>query len=146
MSIGSSLTKHCHLGSEQSKTKKLLFTVTKKDLRIDFFRAGGPGGQKQNKTSSACRILHLSSGAIGESREERSQIQNKKIAFRRMIETKKFQTWVKVQASARLAGFADVEAKVKAAMEPGNIKIEVGDGDVDGWHVVDITDGEKKMV
>lgn len=66
--------------------KEKIFQVRKKDLRVDYFRAGGPGGQHQNKTSSACRITHIATGISAESREERSQAQNKKIAFRKLVE------------------------------------------------------------
>src|SRR5713226_5861131 len=72
----------------------LLFSVTLKDCEVQHFRTGGPGGQKQNKTSSGSRVIHHPSGARGESREERSQPQNTKIAFRRMAESKKFGIWM----------------------------------------------------
>ena len=62
-------------------------SVSIKDCRVDTFRAGGPGGQRQNKVSSGVRIVHEPSGAVGESRDERSQLQNKKLAFRRMSTT-----------------------------------------------------------
>jgi len=62
-----------------AKTK--LFSVTEKDLEWTYFRATGPGGQKVNKTSSACRVVHTPSGVTAESREERQQIQNRRIAL-----------------------------------------------------------------
>jgi len=37
-------------------SKELLFSLTKKDFRVDTFRAGGKGGQKQNKTNSGVRV------------------------------------------------------------------------------------------
>lgn len=58
--------------------------VTKADLRIEFMRAGGPGGQNQNKVSSACRITHVPTGIACESREHRDQPQNKKAAFAKL--------------------------------------------------------------
>jgi len=63
---------------------ELLYSWTAKDFRVDKFCAGGPGGQHQNKTESAVRITHIESGISAESRSERSQLINKKIAFNRL--------------------------------------------------------------
>lgn len=79
------------------KQRQHVFSVTSKDLRIDTFRSGGKGGQNQNKVNSGVRITHELSGAVGESREERDQLQNKKNAFIRMTETKEFQSWMELQ-------------------------------------------------
>lgn len=104
--------------------RTLLFSVTRKDLIIDFFRAGGKGGQHQNKTSSACRIRHKSSGAVGESREDRRQHINRKIAFNRMANSKQFQNWAKMQAAAVLEGHRNTEDKVNKSMVSSNLKTE----------------------
>ncbi len=107
--------------------KQLLFSVTKKDLRIDKFRAGGKGGQHQNKTETGVRITHLESGAVGESREFRSQPQNQQAAFRRMAESEKFEKWRKFKAS-QLLGIEDrIQKDVERAMQPKNIRTEVKD-------------------
>lgn len=54
------------------------------DVRFEAFRAGGPGGQHQNKTESAVRATHIASGLSVVVREERSQHRNKALALERM--------------------------------------------------------------
>ena len=60
--------------------------VDRSQLRIDYYRAGGPGGQKVNKTSSACRITHIPTGLHAQSQDSRMQHENKRTAFRRLAE------------------------------------------------------------
>ena len=107
--------------------KHLLFSVTRKDFRIDTFRSGGKGGQNQNKRDTGVRIVHLASGAAGESREERSQLQNKRKAFLRLTETKEFKNWHRIEVARRLGNIKDLESEVDEAMKDENLKIEYFD-------------------
>ena len=107
-------------------SKELIVSVTKKDLEIQTFRSGGKGGQHQNTTDSGVRIIHHDSGAVGESRTERSQHQNKKLAFNRLVNSIKFKTWVSKKAAERFVSQEDIEKKVNVGMREENLLIETG--------------------
>lgn len=104
--------------------KTVLFSVRDSDLKWDYFRSGGNGGQNANKRDTGARVTHEPSGVACESREHREQLQNRRAALKKLAEHPKFQTWCKMQVAANQEGFASVAAKVEAALDERNLKIE----------------------
>lgn len=106
--------------------KELLFSVTADDCRFEYFVGAGDGGQKKQKTKSACRCTHIASGAVGKATEDRMQLQNRKLAFQRMADTKEFKVWHKLETSRRM-GEPSVESVVEEQLK--YVKTEIKDED-----------------
>jgi len=68
------------LNAKDGKTDEVLLA----ECRVETFRAGGPGGQHQNKTESAVRLTHGPTGIVVTARESRSQHRNRLRALERL--------------------------------------------------------------
>jgi protein subunit release factor A len=57
-----------------------------KEIRVDCYKSGGPGGQHKNKRATAVRVTHVRTGVVAIAEEERSQQANKARALARLAE------------------------------------------------------------
>jgi len=122
--------------------------IEEKDLRIDTYRASGPGGQHVNKTSSAIRITHLPTNIVAQCQNEKSQHRNKEMAMKvlmsRLYEVEKTKLEAKKQEmhqnQKEIAWGSQIRSYVfnpyrmvkdhRTNMEVGNLE-RVMNGDID---------------
>lgn len=83
-----------------SFTVPSLNDIDSKDFEYQTLRASGPGGQHVNKTESAVRVTHIPSGLSVTASDQRSQIQNKKLATERLLV--KLESW-KIEEGMKVA-------------------------------------------
>jgi peptide chain release factor 1 len=92
------------MAQNQKSHKEVILSLSKKkgDFIVTAARSSGPGGQNVNKVNSKIQITHLASGATGMSQTFRTQEKNRREAFRRLVDSSKFQTWLRMEIAKRL--------------------------------------------
>lgn len=104
--------------------RQLVFSVTAADCDWSYTRGTGSGGQKKNKTNSAVHCIHRPSGAHGYSEGSRSQAQNRREAFVRMVETKEFSKWRTMEFARRTGAQAAIEETVNREMKKVRVDVK----------------------
>lgn len=103
--------------------KELLFSITRKDLKITYFSGSGAGGQNRNKHQNCVRISHPESGANAVGQSHKSRPQNVKEALTNLTKNGKFKLWHTRKVQEVLTG-KTIEEKVADSMSDSNLKIE----------------------
>ena len=91
-------------------------------VRIDTYRASGPGGQHVNKTNSAIRITHEPSGVVVIAQDSSSQFRNKETAFERLIEKLKKRNHVPKKRLATKPTRASKERRIEGKKTRAAVK------------------------
>lgn len=124
--------------------------INESDIRMEVFRASGAGGQHVNKTSSAVRLIHEPTGLVSSSQQERSQLQNRESALKRLktmvaarIEEEREIELSKIAGKQAQVGWGSqirsyvlqpyqMVKDVRTEVETGNV-VAVLDGDLDSF-------------
>lgn len=103
--------------------KQLLFSITKKDLEINYFSGSGAGGQHRNKHQNCVRLRHPESGANSVGQSSRDRLTNLKEALHNLVKTPKFKLWHSKKVYELSKG-KTIDEIVEEQMAKDNLKIE----------------------
>jgi len=109
---------------EETMKKELLFSITKKDFKIEYFSGTGRGGQYRNKHQNCVRLHHPDSSVIVTGQSNRERKTNLREALANLVKHPKFRIWYNCKVQEVLEG-QSIKEKVDKMMKPENLRIEV---------------------
>lgn len=80
-------------------TREPIFSLTRKDFRLEWFSGTGPGGQNRNKVQACCRITHIATGIQATCQDHRERSKNQKAAFKVLVE--RITPWIEEQINGK---------------------------------------------
>lgn len=104
--------------------RELLFSISKKDFKIDWYSGTGAGGQNRNKHANYCRLTHIESGAIATGQDHKEQKSNLRDAFSKIQQTMAFKSWHSIKIREMLEA-KTTEQVVDEMMSDENLRVEV---------------------
>ena len=113
-----------YLSGYKKFMKSKLFSITKKDFRIEYFSGTGAGGQYRNKHQNCVRLFHADSGVCVTGQSQRNRQANLREAFNNLTKNPKFKVWFNGKLQEVLTG-KTLESKVEEMMAPENLKVEI---------------------
>jgi len=136
--------------------------IKDEDLKVEFFRSSGPGGQNVNKVETAVRIVHIPTGTVTASQVERSQSQNRARAMaileakliqlmekERVQELDKLRTKVKPEWGSQIRSYVLNPYKLvkdhRTDYETTQVDAVLQKGDLDGFIETELTQETKKL-
>ncbi|NDJ26656.1 peptide chain release factor 2 [Campylobacter sp. MIT 12-8780] len=102
-SAGRRHTSFCSVMVSPELDDDIEIEIAEKDIRVDYYRASGAGGQHINKTDSAVRITHFPSGIVVQCQNDRNQHKNKATAFK-MLKSRLYELELMKQQDASQVG------------------------------------------
>lgn len=103
--------------------REKLFSITKKDLVIEYFSGTGAGGQYRNKHQNCVRLYHPDSGVRVTGQSNRNRQANLREAFNGLIKHPMYKLWHAQKVQECLRG-KTLEQQVKEMLAPENLKVE----------------------
>lgn len=115
--------------------RETITILSQKDLDISYFCGSGAGGQARNKVASGVQMRHEESGAMGRASDSRSQHDNKKSAFKRLMEDPRMKFWLAKKVHEVRMG-ETIESEIAKETTKDKVKYEIKNA-VGKWEEVD---------